>query len=68
MANEITTVLNAQVKVTTATQTGNTELGTKDKTMYYLIIITDKGKHVINVGEGTHNKVAELLPKPKGGK
>lgn len=67
MANEVTTVLNAQVKTTTSTQTGNAELGTKDKTMYYLIIITDKGKHVINVGEGTVNKINELLPK-KGGK
>lgn len=67
MANETTTVTNAQVKVTTVTQTANTELGTPAKTLFYLIIITDKGKEVISIGEKTHNKVEALLPK-KGGK
>lgn len=67
MANETTTVTNAQVKVTTVTQTANAELGTAAKSLYYLIIITDKGKEVINVGQKTHDKVGELLPK-KGGK
>lgn len=62
MANEKTTVTNAQVKVTSITQTANAELGTDEKTLYYLIVITDKGKEVINIGEKTHNKIAALLP------
>lgn len=68
MANEKTTVTNAQVKVTSVTQTANEELGTEAKSLFYLIIITDKGKEVINIGEKTHNKVEALLPTTKGGK
>ena len=68
MANEKTTVPNAQVKVTSVKQTANTELGTPEKTLHYLIIITDQGKEVINVGEKTHNKVEALLPKKEAKK
>ena len=68
MANETTTLTNAQVKVTSVKQTANTELGTPEKTMWYLIIITDAGKKVINIGEKKHDEIKELLPKPKGGK
>lgn len=56
-----TTVTNAQVKVTKTEVTANEELGTEAKTIYYLILITDKGKKVINVGKGTHDSVKELL-------
>lgn len=68
MANEVTTVLNAQLRVTSVTQTANADLGSEEKTLYYLIIITDLGKEVINIGQKTHDKVKALLPKPKGGK
>lgn len=48
---------NAQVTTTTVTQTANAELGTPQKTLYYLIIETEKEKMVINVGQKTHDKV-----------
>lgn len=54
-------VINSRTTTTTVTQTANQVLGTKERTLYYLIFETDKGKLVINVGEKTHNKVKELL-------
>lgn len=70
---------NAQVTVTSVTQSANEVLGMKEKKLYYLIIETSTGKTQINVGEKTHDKVAELTnptqltappeqqEKPKGG-
>lgn len=58
-----TTVKNAQVKVTKITQTANAELESPEKTMYYLIIITDQGKKSINIGEKTFNDITEILKK-----
>lgn len=58
-----TTVLNAQVKTAKVTQSGNEELGLKEKNLYYLVIITDKGKMQINVGEKTHDDVKKLTEK-----
>lgn len=52
--------MNAQVNTTTVTQTANELLGTAAKKLYYLIIKTDKGQLVINVGEKTHNEVQKL--------
>lgn len=59
--------MNAEIKTTTVTQTANKELGTAEKTLYYLIIENANGKEIINVGEKTHNKIKELT-KTKGGK
>lgn len=58
--NEKTTINNAQVKVAKVVQTGNEEFGLKEKTLYYLAIITDKGKMQINVGEKTYLDVQKL--------
>lgn len=57
---QATTVKNAQVKVAKVVQTGNEEFGLKEKTLYYLAIITDKGKMQINVGEKTYLDVQKL--------
>lgn len=54
---------NASVTTTTVTQTANQLLGTKEKTLYYLIIETPKGKLVINVGNKTHEQVQVLTDK-----
>lgn len=51
---------NARVTTTTVTQTANELLGSKEKTLYYLIVETTKGKMVINVGDKTHKAVTEL--------
>lgn len=56
---------NARITGTNVTQTANEVLGTKEKTLYYLIVeVEGKEKLVINVGEKTHNAVLELT-KPK---
>lgn len=55
-----TTVKNAQVKVARIIQSGNEELGLQEKALYYLVIITDKGKLQINVGQKTHDQVQHL--------
>lgn len=60
--------MNATVKVTTVTQAGNEVLGTKDKTLWYVIIETDKGKMNIGIGETNYNKLQDLLSIKKGGK
>lgn len=59
--------MNAQVTTTTVTQSANKELGTSEKTLYYLIIENTNGKEIINVGEKTHKKITELTS-TKGGK
>lgn len=51
---------NANIQTTTVTQSANEILGTKERTLYYLIVETPKGKMTINVGEKTHNAVQEL--------
>lgn len=51
---------NAEVRTTTVTQSGNEVLGTKEKKLYYLIVRTDKGQLIINVGEKTHDEVQKL--------
>lgn len=48
------------VNTTTVSQSANEVLGTKEKKLYYLIIETDKGKLIINVGEKTHDEVKKL--------
>ena len=52
--------MNAKVNTTSVTQSANEILGTEEKTLYYLIIETGKGKLTINVGKKTHDQVKEL--------
>lgn len=52
--------MKAEVTTTFVEQTANKELGVEAKKLYYLIIQTDKGKEVINVGEKTHTKIKNL--------
>lgn len=52
--------LNAEVKTAKVTQSGNEELGMKEKNLYFLVIETPKGRLQINVGEKTHDTVKEL--------
>lgn len=60
--------MNAKVTVTSTKQMGNEILGTKEKTLYYLIIEQGEMKAVINVGEKTYNSVKAITEqKPKGG-
>lgn len=49
-----------EVKTTSVTQSANEMLGTKDKTLYYLIIGEGETKVTINVGEKTHKAVNNL--------
>lgn len=52
---------NAKITTTKVTQTANELLGTKEKTLYYLILeVEGKERLVINVGEKTHDGVQEL--------
>lgn len=54
---------NAEVQTTMITQQGNPILGTEEKILYYLIIKTEKGKKVINIGQKTHDEIFKLLNK-----
>lgn len=56
--------MKIEVATTSVTQTASEVLGTKEKTLYYLIIGEGDNKAVINVGEKTHNTVKELT-KPR---
>lgn len=55
----MTTVKNAHVKTAKVTQSGNEELGMKEKNLYYLVIEGEKGRIQINVGEKTYEGVKE---------
>lgn len=65
MANEKPIVLNALVRTTQIKVPANEMLGTSEKNMNYLLIITDKGTVQINVGDKTYNSITEII---KGGK
>lgn len=50
-----------RVETTLVKQEANEVLGTKEKSLYYLIITNLKGeKLVVNVGEKTHDSVRDL--------
>lgn len=55
--------LNAHVKTASVTQLANYDLNMEEKTLYYLVIETPKGKYTLNVGEKTHNQILELTKK-----
>lgn len=61
MEKKPTTVNNAQVKVAKVEQTADKEFGIEAKTMYYLLVVTDKGQKRLNVGKDTYETVKELL-------
>lgn len=52
--------MNATVKTTSVTQSGNDVLGTPEKKLYYLLIETPKGKMNLNVGQKTHDEVKRI--------
>lgn len=58
-----------KIETTTVTQTANDVLGTKEKTLYYLIIENSQEKMIINIGEKTNKLVEKLIKedKPKEG-
>lgn len=60
MANEKTTVLNAQVKIGTQQVM---EEGKVIKEIHYLHVTTDKGTYKMNVGKTTIEEVTKLIKK-----
>lgn len=56
-----TTVKNAQLKVATVKQTGDANFGIPEKTLNYLLIITDKGNVRLNIGDKSYATIKELL-------
>lgn len=55
---------NAYVDITTTEVPGNQMLQTQNKTLYYLIIKTEKGDTIINIGKGTYDKINTLVKQP----
>lgn len=53
--------MNATVTTTTVSQTGNSLLGTPNKTIYYVIIEKNGKKAIINIGEKTYNEIKKTL-------
>jgi hypothetical protein len=53
-------VNNARVQVITATQTAMPELERPEKTMYYVMVETEKGRYVMNIGEKSYKEIKEL--------
>lgn len=57
--------MKAEITTTTIKVEGNEILSKKENTLYYLIVKTDKGQHIINVGEKTHNAILALEEEKK---
>lgn len=56
-----------KIQTTSVQQSANEILGTKEKSLYYLIIENSKGKKLtINVGQKTHDQVKELKDEEEG--
>lgn len=51
---------NAKVLTTSVTQSPNEVLGTTSKTLLYLIVETEKGKTILNVGQKTHDTIKKI--------
>lgn len=58
---------NIRVRTTVTITGGNDVIGTKEKTLYYLVFENnlDGEKVIINIGEGTFVKVNKLLEDAK---
>lgn len=58
---------NIKVRTTATITEGNDVIGTKEKTLYYLVFENnlDGEKVIINIGEGTFVKVNKLLEDAK---
>lgn len=53
--------VSLSVKVARSVQSAIPELGTPEKTLYYLVIGHGEEKQIINVGQKTHDKVLNLI-------
>lgn len=51
---------NAHVQVTTVTQTASEVLGTKEKTLWFMVLETPNGKMQMNIGEKSYNEIKRL--------
>lgn len=51
---------NANVQTTSVTQSANELMGTKEKTLYFLVVETPIGKYTMNVGQKSHDEVKRL--------
>lgn len=52
--------MKQEVKVAKATQSAVPELGTPEKTLYYLIIGEGDSKTIINIGQKTYDSISKL--------
>lgn len=57
--------MNATITTAKSKQEAIKEIGKAESTLYYLIITTDEGKAVINVGKKTYENVNNLTTKKK---
>lgn len=57
--------MNATVTTASSKQQAIKEIGRAESTLYYLIITTDEGKAVINVGKKTYDNITNLTTKKK---
>lgn len=53
--------MNATLTPTYTTLPANKDLDRKESKLYYLIVETENGKHPINIGQKTYNKMMELI-------
>lgn len=52
--------MKANVTTTKTVVPANDVLGQNSRTLYYLIIKTEKGQKIINIGEKTHDEIMKL--------
>lgn len=51
---------NAHVQVATVTQTASEVLGTKEKTLWFVIVETPVGKMQMNIGEKSYKELQRI--------